>query len=131
MSRYHIVRLSGTSTTVRLERTLRDTGGPRRIALRGVIHPANLATNANISYAFVRCRQINAALSGTLDGKDSDYLGVFPVEAAKIFAHLPASPEYKALPQGEVTELELSLINNDGAPINATGVVLTLETQGS
>lgn len=77
--------MQGQTTTVRLERVLRHDGTsvsaepPRRIALRSAIYPAE---GLGTDLVFVRCRQINKAMSGTLDGNDSDIIGLFPAETA-------------------------------------------------
>ena len=132
MSRFHIIQLNGTSTTLHLQRVLRDAAAPRSIALPSVIYPATMGA-AEIDLALVRCRQVNKAWSGTLNGVNSDVLGVFAVEvgtSGKLSARLPAQPEYRTLPRGEVEKLKLSLVNISGTPVDASGVVITLKTQG-
>ena len=137
-SRFHIIRLEGKSTTLRLNRVLKDNGTPRSIALRNLLYPLRLkGNNKGIDVALVRCSQVNKALSGTYDGIDSDLLGAIPINPKEglfgqddaRWAPLPPLPEYRTLSRGDVEELEISLVGLDGTLVDASGVVLTLETR--
>ena len=138
-SRFHIICLNGTTTTLRLKRVLQDVGAPRSIALRNLLYPLRLkGNNGGIDVALVRCCQVNKALSGTFDGTDSDFLGAVPIDPKEglfgrddaRWAPLPPMPEYRTLSRGDVEELEVSMVGLDGTLVDASGVVLTLETRG-